>query len=199
MLLGTWELELAGTWEKILSQDFKLMVDVGAAEGYYAVGMALRKPRAKVVAFEMEGRIRDNLRTLNYLNEADVEIRGKCEIQDLESFGQRLVGAFILMDVEGYETMLLDPEKVPALKKATILVELHDMYSEGCTELLEERFECTHKIEKIDGLPRSKRHFSEAVGSMACIFSSQRAIGYMDEGRPNLMSWYYMCPKEGEV
>ena len=39
MLLGTWELELAEVWELIFANDFSVMVDVGAAEGYYAIGM----------------------------------------------------------------------------------------------------------------------------------------------------------------
>lgn len=199
MLLGTWELELATTWEKILAQDFNLMVDVGAAEGYYAVGMAYRKPGAKVVAFEMNGKVRENLRILNELNDAQLDIRGKCEVGDLVSFGQRLEGAFILMDVEGYETVLLDPSKVPSLSRATILVELHDMYAEGCTELLGERFRCTHKIKKIEGIPRHTRHFSDAAGVMKFFFSKRRALGYMDEGRPSEMSWYYMVPKGEEV
>lgn len=198
MLLGTWELELTSTWETILSQDYKLMVDVGAAEGYYAVGMAYRKPGAEVVAFEMEDRVRENLGILNGLNDAGLDIRGKCEVADLEAFGQKLEGAFILMDVEGYETVLLDPGKVPALKKATILVELHDMYAEGCTELLAERFKCTHKIKKIEGVPRIPRHFSEAAGMVKVLFSERRALGYMDEGRPSEMSWYFMDPTEGE-
>ena len=52
MLLGTWELELTEIWERILANDYSLMVDVGAAEGYYAVGMNLRKPNAEVIAYE---------------------------------------------------------------------------------------------------------------------------------------------------
>lgn len=194
MLLGTWELELKHIWEEVFSGEFSLMIDVGAAEGYYAVGMAKRNPSAKVIAFEMDDRVRKNLNILNEINSACVEIREKCDVEDLFSFGQSLEDAFILMDVEGYESVLLDPQKVPALKKSTMLIEIHEMYVNGVSELLEERFNKTHKILQIHGVSRSVDHFPSKAGIAKKLFSPKRLIQFMDEGRPHEMSWYYMKP-----
>lgn len=196
MLLGTWEFELADVILKILSSDYPLMLDVGAAEGYYAVGMAYRKPDAKVVAFEMEERVRKNLEILQKLNGTSVDIRGKCEPEDLVMFKEKLEGSFILMDVEGYESVLLDPSLIPSLSKATILVELHDMYVEGCSELIKERFFRTHSILQIDGVQRTIDHFPKSAGIVRYLFSRRRLLSYMDEGRPYAMNWFFMVPKE---
>lgn len=196
MLLGTWELELVEVIERVLSSNYPLMVDVGAAEGYYAVGMAYRQPLAKVVAYEMEGRVRKNLEILQDLNGTSIDIRGKCEPKDLLMFKEGLEGAFILMDVEGYETILLDPLNIPSLSKATILVELHDMYAEGCSTLIKERFNRTHDIEQINGVQRSVTHFPKNAGWVRYFFSKKRLLDFMDEGRPHAMSWYYMVPKK---
>ena len=199
MLLGTWEMELSWVWEEILASTYPLMVDVGAAEGYYAVGMAYRKPGMKVLAFEMQTRVREKLRTLQRLNGTSVEIREKCEVEDLAALGDDLAGAFVLMDVEGYETVLLDPVSIPRLAKATILVELHEMYAKGCRDLIKERFLHTHDIRLIEGVQRTFDHFPAEAGMARKLFSKARLLGYMDEGRPCAMSWFYMVPKEGEA
>ncbi|MEI9962769.1 MAG: hypothetical protein WDM76_17125 [Limisphaerales bacterium] len=53
-LLGIYERELAAQMEGICASRPGLIVDVGAAEGYYAIGLARRNPQAHIVAFEME-------------------------------------------------------------------------------------------------------------------------------------------------
>ena len=44
MLLGTWELELRETLQEILSINPSGVICIGAAEGYYAIGMAIKFP-----------------------------------------------------------------------------------------------------------------------------------------------------------
>lgn len=41
-LLGSYEAELAPTFEALCATPYRTVVDVGAAEGYYAVGLGLR-------------------------------------------------------------------------------------------------------------------------------------------------------------
>ncbi len=195
MLLGTWEKELVEVWKRVFTRDFKLMVDVGAAEGYYAVGMAFRKKGAPVVAFEMEERVRANLETLRALNGVELDIRGKCNVADLAGFGSDLEDAFLLMDVEGFEAELLDPTKVPALRRSWILVELHDLYVEGCSELLWERFEESHQIELIEGRDRVIDDLPQEVGALRNCFPRSQWLSFMDEGRPHSMNWYFMTPR----
>ena len=48
-LLGTYERELAPKIERICRRQPGLVVDVGAAEGYYAVGLAMRIPEARII------------------------------------------------------------------------------------------------------------------------------------------------------
>src|ERR1700722_2566319 len=50
-LLGIYERELSSFIEAACLKRPDLIVDVGAAEGYYAVGLAVRNPTAKVIAF----------------------------------------------------------------------------------------------------------------------------------------------------
>lgn len=53
-LIGTYELELAGVIEELCRRGFREVVNIGAGEGHYAVGLAFRQPGALVTAFEMD-------------------------------------------------------------------------------------------------------------------------------------------------
>lgn len=57
-LLGIYEPELNRCVESLRAAKPSLIVDIGAAEGYYAIGLALRNLQARLVAFETlrEGR-----------------------------------------------------------------------------------------------------------------------------------------------
>ena len=62
----------------------------------------------------------------------------------------------VVCDVEGYEEILLVPEKIPALARATLLVEMHDCFRPGVTELIAERLapRITFNASGPNGAPR---------------------------------------------
>ena len=53
-LLGSYERELHPVIEKICSNEYSEIVDIGCAEGYYAIGMAMRIETAKVFAYDID-------------------------------------------------------------------------------------------------------------------------------------------------
>ena len=196
-LLGIYESELAAEVEHICRRRPALIVDIGAAEGYYAVGLAVRNPQAKVVAFEMEARGQAALREMSALNQvADrVEVRGKCEPSVLAATLGDVPKPVVICDVEGYEDKLLDPQAVPALARAVILVELHDFLIPGITEALKKRFGATHDLKHIWQQPRSRSQFPWRTLGTALLPKS-----YLDwsvsEWRPVRMAWLWMEPHD---
>src|SRR5438132_1427624 len=52
-LLGTYELELHSVLERLLERNWDRIIDIGAAEGYYAIGLSMRCPDAQCIAFEI--------------------------------------------------------------------------------------------------------------------------------------------------
>ena len=92
-LLGIYERELHPIIEKACSLRFAQIIDVGAAEGYYAVGMALRNPQAQIVAFEANPQALSALGELVKLNcvSACFATRGKCEPSDLRMVLEQFV------------------------------------------------------------------------------------------------------------
>lgn len=149
-LLGSYEASLHPVIETIVGKRYDLIFDVGAAEGYYAVGLALRLPGAEVRAHDIDARARATCRALAEANGVAerVQIRAEATSEDFAACeGQR---ALVLCDIEGAEEALLDPDRAPGLAAADILVEVHELMRPDLCATLEARFAATHRITRID-------------------------------------------------
>ena len=194
-LLGLYERELWPIVEEIERTGFDRIVNIGAAAGYYAVGLARRMGSARVVAFEGDTVIQASLRRTIALNHvaARVEVCGYCTSDDLANVLQSGVGTLVLCDVEGFEVTLLNPAAVPALEKAAILVELHDHLVPDASALIRRRFERSHAIRKIWQTNRDAAEFPFMSPYLRVLPKSYRQWA-VDEGRVADMHWFWMTP-----
>jgi hypothetical protein len=194
-LLGMYERELNGYVERACALRLPLIVDIGAAEGYYAIGLALRNPDASVIAFETEKKGRDALAEMARLNgvQKRVEIRGKCELQDLRAALADVDRALVVCDCEGCEEALLQPDAIPELSRAYLLVEMHDFISAGITDRISGRVAATHRVERIWQQPRQRSEFPcRTLGTM--LLPRSYLNWAVSEWRPEQMSWLWMEP-----
>ena len=148
-LLGTYESELHPHLMR-LSAGVEVVVDVGCAEGYYAVGLAKAFPDVTVYAYDVSARARDLCRSLAERNGvADrVVVREAFQPRSLLEFvGRR---AFVLMDVEGAELDLLRPDLAPELSHFPIIVETHGLPPDQTLQTVRDRFAATHEITRVD-------------------------------------------------
>jgi hypothetical protein len=194
-LLGIYERELYGAVEESIRLSPDLIIDVGAAEGYYAVGLAIRCPSSRVVAYEMDPRGQSLLAEMCRANsqEKHVEIRGRCDRNELQSTLQSADHPLAVVDCEGYEIILLDPRRVPGLLKTTILVELHDFILPGIAEELTERFSPTHQVDRIWQTERSNSDFP-FDSAYVRLLQRSHVPWAVSEWRPCRMSWLWMRP-----
>lgn len=149
-ILGAYEYELVPRILACLRRGYSSVVDVGAAEGYYAVGFALKSPVSKVIAYEQSPRARKQLRILARTNKVleRIEIRERCERIDMMNLPS--VPGLLIVDCEGYEEVLLDSGVIQHLKGWDFLIETHDGFSRGVTRRLAERFASSHNVEAVD-------------------------------------------------
>src|SRR3954454_23679734 len=75
-LLGIYERELHGAVEAAIRARPAVIVNVGAADGYYAVGLPRRCPAAAVHAFEADAAAADLCRRVAAANGVDVRVEG---------------------------------------------------------------------------------------------------------------------------
>jgi hypothetical protein len=197
-LLGIYERELHPVVESISRLKPARIIDIGAAEGYYAVGLALRNPDAEVVAFEQTPEGRQLVADLAARNDATdrVRILGRCEPADLRAELAHAGPVVVVCDVEGYETALLDPAAVPELSSAWVLVELHEFIVAGVGELIRGRFEKTHRITEIAQTDRSRADYPY-LSWYTRLLPRSYATYPVNEFRPARMSWLWMEPIAG--
>lgn len=189
-LVGSYEEELHSLINEIIRRRYSIVVNVGCAEGYYAVGFALRMPDAIVYAFDTDPTAQHYCASLAKLNSVSerVRVNGFCNHRER----QQLCGrhSFILCDCEGFEGELLDPGSVPQLAATDILVELHDFIKPGVTNTILSRFHDTHSLTLVDTQGRDTKNYP-VLESVA----PQDRYSILSENRPAPMQWAYLRSK----
>lgn len=191
---GTYEMELEDVIEEIIGRGYDRIVNLGCAEGYYAVGLALADRKPEVLPFDLDPFSRIQARRLAQLNDVSERIRvfGKCTHPGLNELvkGKTLVVA----DIEGDEVVLLDPARVPRLKEADLLIEVHEHNDAPGRATVEERlaqgFDGSHAIERRVSHDRGSwidEHQALWQGKV----SRERIARALDEGRSALQLWFW--------
>jgi hypothetical protein len=192
VLLGTYERELHPVIEEIIRSRYSLIIDIGAANGYYVCGLKRRLPDVPVVAFESVSSKHEGIRTLIRDNnvQTGVTIEGFCDPVSLQRRLSDEPHPLVFCDIDGAEVEVLDPVSVPALLTTDILVETHDGLRAGITDLLTGRFAGTHDIELI---PERARTIEDAPNGTT--LSDQELLSAMDEFRGFPQAWLWMRAK----
>ena len=194
-LIGCYERELHPLFERIVNRPYRTIIDVGCAEGYYAVGLALRIPQAIVHAYDTDPLARSQCRKMAELNGvADRVIVGETFTPgDLVKFDFRGPG-LIICDCEGYEKELFSQAAVDRLGDQDVLIEAHDFFDPEITPQLKARFAPTHDVEAIpsvDDYHKSRAYdYPELQG-----YSIDLRRILLGEYRTANMEWLFMTPK----
>ncbi len=191
-LLGSYEDELHPTIEKVCGNDYDMIIDVGCAEGYYAVGMAVRVPSAKVFAFDTDETALKLCREMARQNNvADrVFIQDFCDQSRLIELAKEANRALIICDCEGYEKTLFrqNPELQNALIDHDLLIEVHDFLDVEISSELRRTFENTHTI-------TSTYSSADTLKARDCTYSEcdeltiHQRLRLVAEKRPQQMEW----------
>jgi hypothetical protein len=194
-LLGSYERELAEILESICSEPYTEIIDVGCAEGYYAVGLALRIPAARVWAFDTDQRAMALCRQMAALNGVAhrLTLGTHCDTATVASLP--LSGRPLLVcDCEGYENRLFSDELVPVLRNASLLIESHDFIDISTSRRLARRFAGSHEIRSIQSLDDiTKAHTYEYPELSHYDLPTRRML--VAEHRPTIMEWLWMTPR----
>ena len=149
-LLGAYEASLHPVIETVIARSYAQVLDIGCAEGFYAVGLARRMPETLVHARDSDPSARALCAALAGANGvADRVILG-AEVAHADLTRCAAARTFVLCDIEGAEAALLDPAAAPDLVQADILVEVHEALHPGLLATLTQRFAPTHHVTRID-------------------------------------------------
>jgi precorrin-6B methylase 2 len=167
------------------------VVNVGCAEGYYAVGLARLLPQAVIYAFDSDPKaqvICRNTATLNQVTDR-VMVLGTCTPPVLLSLLRQHPAALLVIDCEGYEKELLTDAVLAAAAHASLIVECHDFVDPTITPTLIGRLGVSHTVENVIEGARDPNQL-EVLQKMSSLDRWLVAL----ENRPAMMNWIIARP-----
>lgn len=187
-LLGSYE-EPIQTWVlNAIAKKYTRILDIGCAEGYYAVGFARALPECDLLAFDIDEVALTRARKLAEINDiSNITFRNICTHDDLNNLITNNYHTLVFCDIEGAEDELLRPDLATKLRDADIIVETHDCFNPGVTDRIIDRFYDTHKISCVVDYPCRINKYA-----LAREISSNDFIKITDEKRPKRMKFLYL-------
>ena len=192
-ILGSYESEITEAITYAMSQTYSAIVDIGCAEGYYAVGLGM-KLKTKVFAFDINADALDSCREMAKLNGVEIDFGSFCDKATLRNIniGDR---SLIICDCEGYEYELIDTEIVEHLRNHDFLIETHDFIQIEITKHILDTLSKTHHcqvFESIDDIMKAYTYDFPELDS----FSLEDRLRILGEGRPKIMRWVFAKSKD---
>jgi hypothetical protein len=157
-LTGTYESDLHPVISEALVRKPRVFVDIGAADGYYAVGFA-KASGVETHGFELSPRARQLCAEVSHLNGASISLHGGATSSRLRSLP--LTNGFVLSDCEGAEADIFDKRVIAALHSTLVVIEVHEWACAGVEALLAERFDASHDAELVTGSLPERSRFDE--------------------------------------
>ena len=175
MLLGLYEIEVI---KKLCeyAKEREIFIDIGAADGFFAVGAVSSNIFKKSIAFEINENGRKVIAESARKNQVEsfVQIHATFNLNTVDDdFKKILPNSVILIDIEGAEFTLLTEEMIDRLNGAVLVIELHDFFfSDGnllkkkLIDQLSEKFDvqiihggarCVPRSEFLDALSDNER------------------------------------------
>jgi hypothetical protein len=200
-LLGTYELEIHPAFQELRAIEFTKIINIGAAEGYYAVGSALLWPKATVYAFESAAEKRNAMLLLRRDNglHTRVCVNGTCGINDLIPLMKQPRFTLLICDIEGQEKEILRPEKISGPDETHIIVETHDMYVADSSKSMKQRFQKTHFIQTFSTRHRNVEDFPIKTRTFLNVITKSAVIDLMEERRPAPQDFLFMIPQNSPL
>ncbi len=194
MLLGLYEQELLQSLSQ-LSKNFKTFINIGAADGYYAIGVLVARLFEKSICYEMSDlgqQVINKNACLNGVSD-QIVVRGVAisdfheEISDLDASD-----SVLLVDIEGAEFDLFNEGIPKKFRQSVIFVELHERFVSDGLKKLERLRNSVCGSFQISTFTTTSRDLSQ--------FAELEALGDTDrwllcsEGRPYRMNWLRLDP-----
>lgn len=198
MLLGLYEQEVLESLANV-PKKYNTFIDLGAADGYYSIGVLINKLFEYSFCFEISKNGQKVIHKNAELNGVrdKVSIYGIAERTFYEKFTPELLSKSVLfVDIEGGEFEIFDKEVFSIFRNSIIFIELHDWFFEDSIVKLDRITTDATQYFNITKITTTSRNLAE--------FNELKDFGDTDrwlvcsEGRARLMTWYRLDPKSTE-
>jgi hypothetical protein len=194
-IIGSYEGQLIPLINELVHIPYNNIIDVGCAEGYYAVGLAKRLPKSIIHCFDInEFDLNFCKKMAEYNDLFNLTYNKFCSPDTLINFdyGER---SLIFCDCEGYEIELFTDEVIRSLDNTDVLIELHDIHNQIISTEIIKRFAATHNVTIInnDNIDYSKFQSMNNLTPEENKFSTLEHRGGLYKN--SFMEWGFFSPK----
>ena len=195
MLLGLYEQEVLHSLINVPAT-YKTFIDLGAADGYYGIGVLVNNHFDSSYCFELSEKGQEVIRRNAELNavSSKLTVYGKAERDFFKHLpANQLSTSVLLVDIEGGEFDLLDADMFNVLKDTIIIIELHPwLVEDGGHRLAKLKSEASVNFD-VTEITMTSRDLSK-FPELSSFNDSDRWL-ICSEGRKQLMTWYRLDPK----
>lgn len=199
-LLGTYEAQVCAFLDRLKSPN-RTIVDIGAADGLYGIGLVAVGAYGRSICFEesedyrraLEAHVED----LGISDKVTIYGRATAEVVKavLEKSGTPLNDIVVLCDIEGGEFDLFDDELLRILRNTHVIIETHDF-------LLQEGARSSTALGELIGRAESHAQVSRIRDGLRYVRNIPLIDDWSDsdvwmmcmEGRKRMMTWLYVYP-----
>jgi hypothetical protein len=195
MLLGLYEQELLIALCNDPLTEKSNFIDIGAADGYYGIGLVMAGFYKKSFCFEISEKGRNTIKLNAEVNRvaSQVTVYGEAVKTLFNNFSQdQMNDSVVLVDIEGGEFELLSEAFLEKFQQAYILIEIHNW-----VENFEEKYfklilgaSKYFYIDIVSPIARDLTKFTELND-----FTDDNRYLICSEGRPNVMRFLRLNPK----
>tara|TARA_B110000879_G_scaffold123842_1_gene163719 strand:- start:512 stop:1342 length:831 start_codon:yes stop_codon:yes gene_type:complete len=194
-LLGSYESELHGILHEFKQRKYSQILDIGCAEGYFAVGMALKFQCDILFAYDLDKTAIDACIEMAELNGVASKIETNLGIDAAALASFRFTGkSLILCDCEGFEKELFSEENIQNLAQCDLIIETHDLFDIEISTHLIHLFSKTHTVETVLSTDDIIKALDSSYNELANMSLSQKK-NILAEERPAIMKWLICRPK----
>ena len=191
-LLGTYEQHLLAELRPVsMDKSWENFICVGAADGYWALGLLKAGWAKRVTAFEIDPESRAQLTKSSKLNKISIAVYSEFDSLSLETVeGAKEESTLILVDIEGAEYDL-DWNSMLEGSKAKVIIELHSSNQE-VNRRLSSNFQATHDLRVL----RRDQYSVKELGEEGTRFDREyEMLISVSEGRLRGQEWLIATPK----
>ena len=190
-ILGLYEKEIQDLINQIQEKNnFPAFIDIGGADGFFAVGSVKNNLFKNCEVFEISKRGRQSIEESAIKNNvADlISIKSEANEKTLSSI-ENINNSVILCDIEGSEYDLFSENLIKNMHPSNVIIEIHKNPDISLKEF-EDKFKNLFSINKITQGPRSLKGFGELKN-----FNDNNRALLASEGRSCIQEWWHLSPK----
>ena len=198
-IIGLYEFEVQNKLIDLVS-NFKIenFVNIGAAEGYHAIGIAKKTRIQNFVLYEIDKKGQEILKENILKNELkkNIKIENEANLNSIYELNKKLdfSKTLFLIDIEGFELELFNDEILGLLKNSFLIIENHRFLLSKTKQIkyqeLVNKFDDSFNVELVSNTGRNISQINEISN-----LSENELMMISSESRPKMMEWFVLTPK----